>query len=330
LVCLSGPLLLAACGGETEPAAVSTVAAAAPAPAAAAHAEVTGAQLLTQSDALAQRAGLALRAERLVAPATDNAFELYLGAVEADPTNALARTALEDLVTYAVLHVEQRAVAEDVAEAQRVFELIERGVPQAPALPRLQRTLRALEALKQRQAAAAEQTATTVSLPSPRTIPSPSPSPSPAFSIPSTAAASGDPAPAPVAALPMRAQPPAAAAAPKRAGTTTRAAPSTPAEIKPQPFSAPIPAALAVQAPEVVFQPPLRYPSQAERRRIEGLVELEFTIAADGSVSQVEVVRAEPQGMFEREAVGAMQRWRFVPPTAPMRARRVLEFKLTR
>jgi len=55
LVCLSGPLLLAACGGETEPAAVSTFAAAAraPAPAAAAHAEVIGAQLFTQSDALA-------------------------------------------------------------------------------------------------------------------------------------------------------------------------------------------------------------------------------------------------------------------------------------
>ncbi|MCG6118386.1 MAG: energy transducer TonB [Aquimonas sp.] len=89
-------------------------------------------------------------------------------------------------------------------------------------------------------------------------------------------------------------------------------------------------AATAAQLPEVVFRPALRYPPMAERRRIEGEVELEFTINADGSVSEVRVLRSQPEGIFDREASGAMERWRFAPPAQAMRARRVLEFKLAR
>jgi protein TonB len=85
---------------------------------------------------------------------------------------------------------------------------------------------------------------------------------------------------------------------------------------------------MPVAQPAVVFRPALRYPPQAQRRGIEGRVELEFTIGVDGNVSEVVIVRSEPEGIFDREALGAMQRWRFAPPAAPMRAKRVLEFKL--
>ncbi len=155
LLCFGGPLLLPACSGETNPAetpsAAPTVAAAAPA----AEVDAAGAQSAEQSRALAARAEQALRAERLVAPQADNAFELYLQAVEADPGNSLARTALDDLVTYAVLHIEQRAAAGDAEEVRRVLALIQRGAPQAPALPRLQRTLTTLDDNQQRLAAVA-------------------------------------------------------------------------------------------------------------------------------------------------------------------------------
>lgn len=56
-----------------------------------------------------------------------------------------------------------------------------------------------------------------------------------------------------------------------------------------------------------------RYPAQARRQGIGGMVELGFVILADGSVAEVTVLGATPPGTFEREAVEAMQRWRFEP-----------------
>lgn len=56
-----------------------------------------------------------------------------------------------------------------------------------------------------------------------------------------------------------------------------------------------------------------RYPAQARRQGISGTVELGFVILADGSVAEVTVLSATPPGTFEREAVEAMQRWRFEP-----------------
>lgn len=56
-----------------------------------------------------------------------------------------------------------------------------------------------------------------------------------------------------------------------------------------------------------------RYPAQARRQGIGGTVELGFVILADGSVAEVTVLSATPPGTFEREAIEAMQRWRFEP-----------------
>ena len=61
-----------------------------------------------------------------------------------------------------------------------------------------------------------------------------------------------------------------------------------------------------------------------------GTENAEFTIDAEGSVAELEILRSEAEGMFDREALAAMERWRFAPPAAPLRARRTLEFKLAR
>ena len=60
---------------------------------------------------------------------------------------------------------------------------------------------------------------------------------------------------------------------------------------------------------------PPQYPPSARMRRIEGWVDMLFTVNADGSVSDPLIVDSEPEGIFERAAMDAALRWRFRPMT---------------
>lgn len=76
-----------------------------------------------------------------------------------------------------------------------------------------------------------------------------------------------------------------------------------------------------------------QYPVQATRNNVEGFVELEFTILPDGTVDEVEIIRADPPGVFEQSARQAILRWKFQPRMVdgrpvPMRARQLFEFGL--
>jgi len=53
------------------------------------------------------------------------------------------------------------------------------------------------------------------------------------------------------------------------------------------------------------------YPPRALRAGIEGMVTVEFTIMTDGSVSNIEVVKGEPPGIFDRAVIQAVSRWKF-------------------
>lgn len=308
---LSVALLLVACGGAGD-----TPAPDAPSPASQV-AESVGqpdqAPVADQSDAAA-RGELALREQRLFLPAGNNAFEYFLAAIETQPADERSRLALDDLLPYAALHVEQRLAAEDLADAERVLGLMVRASANAPALPRLQS---AAATLRARLASAVVDR-----------------SPTPPQPEQATSAATADTA---VAAPPVAA--PTNDTAQAEPAVTTPAAPIPapgPASEAPEQSSAPTELAVtptpiaAPRVPDVVYRPPLRYPAMAERRKLEGFVEIEFTIGADGSVSELEVLRSQPEGVFDREALAAMQRWRFAPPAVPMRARRTLEFKLAR
>lgn len=55
------------------------------------------------------------------------------------------------------------------------------------------------------------------------------------------------------------------------------------------------------------------YPSDARRHHVEGKVVLEFLIGSDGTVSNIQVVSSEPEGVFDEAAVDAVSKWRFVP-----------------
>lgn len=78
---------------------------------------------------------------------------------------------------------------------------------------------------------------------------------------------------------------------------------------------------------------PPRYPSDARMRRQEGFVKLAFTVTKNGGVTDVEVVEAQPEGVFERAAVQALKGWRFEPvkrdgEATTVRAVQTLNFSL--
>lgn len=77
-----------------------------------------------------------------------------------------------------------------------------------------------------------------------------------------------------------------------------------------------------------------QYPRDALLRRIEGWVQLRFTINPDGSVSDPVVIAAEPPRIFNREAQRAILRWKFRPRIVdgqPMsrQAEQIIEFKIS-
>jgi TonB family protein len=55
------------------------------------------------------------------------------------------------------------------------------------------------------------------------------------------------------------------------------------------------------------------FPQVARDNGLSGFVELNFTIQPDGSVTDVEVVNAEPLGLFDASAIKALSQWRYEP-----------------
>jgi TonB family protein len=82
-----------------------------------------------------------------------------------------------------------------------------------------------------------------------------------------------------------------------------------------------------------VREVPPAYPREAERQGIRGWVDVEFTIARDGSTQDVVVRDSQPQRTFDQAAVDAVKRWRFEPvvrdgATVPQRAAMRIRFEL--
>ncbi|HSP57335.1 MAG TPA: TonB family protein, partial [Halomonas sp.] len=77
-------------------------------------------------------------------------------------------------------------------------------------------------------------------------------------------------------------------------------------------------------------QVPPEYPSRAQRRGMEGFVELEFVIRRDGRVDpgSIRVVKANPRHIFDKAALEAVRQWRFDTSGRLRQARQRLEFQL--
>ncbi|KFF50489.1 hypothetical protein GY26_02060, partial [Gammaproteobacteria bacterium MFB021] len=72
------------------------------------------------------------------------------------------------------------------------------------------------------------------------------------------------------------------------------------------------------------------YPVRAQRRGLEGYVEVSFVIQPDGRVDSgsLRVIDAEPANVFDRAVEEAVARWRFPPADDVRRATQRIEFKL--
>jgi protein TonB len=311
---------LSACSPASEepaPAAPTATPAAAPAETvdqaaqAAEAAQATASALANLTDVeLREKGNTALREQRLYAPAGDNAMEYYLALRQksAKP-DVSAESALIDLMPYALIASEQAINESDFTEAERLLELMGRTDPEAPSLNRIRDAIaggRPAAADRERQDAeraerervAAEQrareeaTAAATAAAAPAPAPA-EPTPAPAEPTPAPA----QPAPAPVAAAPA---PTPAAPAPTRTGGAPRAI-STP-------------------------QPP--YPREAARTRASGTVTVQYTIGADGRVTNVEIVRARPRGLFDRTVTQTVSGWRFEATGETTTQTRTFDFRM--
>jgi TonB family protein len=76
-----------------------------------------------------------------------------------------------------------------------------------------------------------------------------------------------------------------------------------------------------------------KYPPKAESNKVQGWVELDFTVAENGAVKDVAVHATDTPGMFENAAIGALSQWRYKPvlrdsKPVPQRARIRIRFTL--
>ncbi|MFY2762471.1 energy transducer TonB, partial [Arenimonas sp. MALMAid1274] len=88
----------------------------------------------------------------------------------------------------------------------------------------------------------------------------------------------------------------------------------------------PAPAARA-SSPVGVRTPQPPYPREAIRAGITGEVTVEISIAANGSVTNVRVVRAQPRGEFERGVISTVRGWQFEPMDGPATLTRTFTFR---
>jgi len=276
------------------------------------------------ADQLREAAGKALSEQRLYAPSGNNAMEYYLALRDKQPNDPAVSSALTDLQPYALIATEQSIGLDEFVEAQRLYALMEKADPKAPALPRLKTSIaQAQQSLAQRTADAATQTeqaaARQAELEKTRLAQQQAAQQQAAQQLATqqaaqrAAAAARTPPPQPTA------QP---AAPPPRPVVTQPAAPpptQAPAERPPVQAS-------ASNELRPISQPSPRYPAAAQRAGQSGSVQVEFTVGTDGSVSTARVVSADPPRVFDREALSAVKRWRFQPVGSPVTSRRTIAF----
>lgn len=77
-----------------------------------------------------------------------------------------------------------------------------------------------------------------------------------------------------------------------------------------------------------VAQMPPQYPETARHQEVEGFVTLAFVVQGNGQVADIQVIAAQPRGMFEKAARQALMRWRYAAhDEAPIPQTVTLDFR---
>ncbi|HEU4992960.1 MAG TPA: energy transducer TonB [Luteimonas sp.] len=270
------------------------------------------------ADQLRDAAGQALRQQRLYAPGGDNAMEYYLALRDKQPNDPAVSSALTDLMPYALIATEQSISRDDFSEAQRLYALMEKTDAKAPALPRLKQAIAdgqaaAAKKAQDEQLAADDQAKRQAEVEKQR-IADQQKQQKEATEALAQQQAAAPPPPAPV-------QRP----APQQQAPAQQAPAQQQAAAAPPPVQAP--AQRAANELRPISTPAPQYPRQAARLGRAGTVEVEFTVGTDGSVTSSRVVNASPPRLFDREALQAINRWRFAPVSSPVTSRRTFNFE---
>ena len=287
-------------------------------------------------DQLRSEASKAYGENRLYAPAGNNAMEYYLALRDKQPADAGASSALTDLLPMTVIATEQGIAREDFGEAKRLAALIEKADAQHPALARLKTAIASSETATLQRAetqklTAEEEAKKQADLAKQREEDQRKLQEQQRQQAAATAT---QPAAATTAATPQSNA--AAEAERQRAAEAERQrAAAAAAEQQRQAAAAAQPAAQPARAASselrAIAQPGPRYPQAAQRAGATGSVQVEFTVASDGSVTGVRVVGSDAprqfQREFEREATAAVKRWQFQPVAEATTTRRTISFQ---
>jgi TonB family protein len=76
--------------------------------------------------------------------------------------------------------------------------------------------------------------------------------------------------------------------------------------------SVPSPPAPGYEAPQLISRAPVKYPAEAARGKVDGVVSLLVTVAADGSVRNPQILKGLGYGLDE-EAIRSVLQWRYKP-----------------
>ena len=306
------------------------------APAPTAESVVSASVNAMSPDQLRSEAAKAYGENRLYAPAGNNAMEYYLALRDKQPADAGASSALTDLLPMTVIATEQGIAREDFGEAKRLAALIEKADAQHPALARLKSAITSSETATLQRAETQKLTAEEEAKRQADIVKQREEEQRKQQEQQRQQAAAGA-QPAAAAPQPATAQSNAAAEAERQraAEAERQRAAAAAAEQQRQAAAAAQPAAQPARAASselrAIAQPGPRYPQAAQRAGATGSVQVEFTVASDGSVTGVRVVGSDAprqfQREFEREATAAVKRWRFQPVAEATTTRRTISFQ---
>jgi protein TonB len=223
----------------------------------------------------------------LIDPADDNARGYLESATSLAPDDPDVRAASIALGEAMIVQFRHAIAAGDLAESQRWFKACSDYRIGSATLSDLSAQLQKLQSAQQNEADSAVAQGPERAHAAAPAVPPPS------IATPATVTATA-PIPTPI---------PTPAVAPPAAPSS-----GTPAA---EPAQTWVPESTLTR---VLFVPP-SYPDEALSRNIGGWVDLEFTVTPEGNVTDVAVLAAEPSGVFDRAARGALSRSRYRPVT---------------
>ena len=234
-------------------------------------------------------ASKALKDQRYLAPAGNNAFEFYLRVLAKQPGNPVATSALRETFPYAASDAEQAVNSRDLNEAQREIDLLAKADPANYTLTILRSKLDAQRKLASQQQQQAQDQQKAAQLAAQK-----------AATEKQEAAKQAEQQQAQLAA--------------EQAKAKQQAAQQQPAATQEKASSAPAAVAAAESSDAVLLKGANpNYPTAALRAGQSGWVVVGFTVTPEGRTSDVHVVDAQPRHVFDRSAMEAVSRYRFKP-----------------